>query len=39
MHEFTAKDVNKYYIDLDNGQDITVYDSSKSRVARLRLCM
>lgn len=37
MHEFTAKDGNKYYIDLDDGQDITVYDSNKSRVGSVTL--
>lgn len=32
MYEFTAKHRNKYYIDLGDGTDITVYDSDESRV-------
>lgn len=35
MHKFTAKDGNRYYIDLDDGQDITVFDCNKNRVGSI----
>lgn len=37
MHEFTAKDGNKYYIDLDDGEDISVFDRNKSLVGSITL--
>jgi len=37
VYEFSAKDGNKYYIDLDDGQHVMVYDSSNSRVGSVTL--
>lgn len=37
MHEFIAKDGNKYFIDLDDGQDITVLNSNKEKVGSVCL--
>lgn len=37
MHEFTAKNGNKYYIDLGDGEDITVFDSNMSQVGSVTL--
>ena len=37
MHEFIAKDGNKYYIDLDDGQDITVFDNAMNRIGSITL--
>ncbi len=37
MHEFIAKDGNKYYIDLDDGEDVTVFDSNNCKVGSITL--
>lgn len=37
MHEFIAKDGKTYYIDLSEGEDITVLDSSGCKVGSVTL--
>ncbi len=37
MHEFIAKDGNKYFIDLDDSQDITVFNSNKDNMGGICL--
>jgi hypothetical protein len=37
MHELIAKDGNKYFIDLDDGENITVFDSNQGQVGSITL--
>jgi hypothetical protein len=37
MQELTAKDGNKYFIDLDGGENITVFDSNQGQVGSITL--
>jgi hypothetical protein len=37
MQELTAKDGNKYFIDLDEGENITVFDSNQGQVGSITL--
>ncbi len=37
MNEFIAKDGNKYFIDLDDGENITVFNSDKRKVGSITL--
>lgn len=37
MLEFTAKDGKKYFIELDDGENITVFDSNQGRVGSITL--